>query len=164
MAVAEIIGAAVGVLMLVIVAYMLVGSVLTTAEVVTSAQTDHTLLQEARLGTSISVNRSRAETNISGQVLNFNVTNTGNVIISDFTHMDVYTWDGTPTGYRRYSYSPSCVGTDTWCKNSIVPDMIHPHQLDPGEKMWACATYTDTNLVWFQVTTGNGVNAQTTYP
>ncbi len=165
MAVAEIVGAAIGVMMLVIVAYMLVGSVLTTAEVVTNAQKDLTLHQETRLGTGIMVNKSRFETNITGQVLNLNVTNTGNVVISDFDHMDVYSWDGTPNGYRRYAYSPTCAGTEnTWCKIIIVPDTLHPRQLDPGEKMWIAATFTGTNPVWFQVTTGNGVNAQTTYP
>ena len=164
MAVAEIIGAAVGVMLLVIVSYMLVGSVLTTAEVVTSAQNDFTLLQEARLGTGISVTKSSAETNITGQEIKFNVTNTGNVAIADFTHMDLYMWDGSSSGH--YTYSPSCTSlpAGTWCNLAILPDTIHPNQLDPGEKMWIAATFTGNRPIWFQVTTGNGVNAQTTYP
>jgi flagellar protein FlaF len=164
MAVAEIIGAAIGVMLLVIVAYMLVGSVLTTAEVVTTAQKDLTLLQEARLGTSITVNKSRAETSITGKELNFSVTNTGNALLSDFSHMDIYTGDGYATGYQHYTYSTSCGTDNTWCRVKIVPDSIHPDQLDPGEKMWVLATFTSGDPVWFQVSTSNGVNAQTTYP
>ncbi len=51
MAVADLIGAAVGVLLLVLVAYILVGSTLSTAEIVSNAQKDLTLHDEARLHT-----------------------------------------------------------------------------------------------------------------
>lgn len=164
MAVAEIIGAAIGVMLLVIVAYMLVGSVLTTADVVSTAQKDLTLQNEARLRTSIMVNKSEIETPIVGKGFNFSVTNTGNEIISDFTHMDIYTWDGSESLYRYYTYRTSCGTANTWCKVIIDPDTIHPNQLDPGEKMWVWATFTSDDPRWFQVTTSNGVNAQTTYP
>ena len=161
MAVAEIIGAAIGVMMLVIVAYMLVGSVLTAAEVVSNAQKDLTLLSEARLRTSINVNKS--ETSIVGQGLNFSVTNTGNEIISDFNHMDIYTWDGSATG--RYTYNKTLTGTPGyWSITRFDSDIIHPNQLDPGEKMWVWATFTGADPQWFLVSTSNGVNAQTTYP
>jgi len=162
MAVAEIIGAAIGVMLLVVVAYMLVGSVLTTAEVVTTAQKDLTLQNEVRLRTSITVNKT--ETSVSGKGLNFSVTNSGNEIISDFNHMDIYSWDGSESDYLHYTYSTSCGIDNTWCKSTIVPDMIHPSQLDPGEKMWVWATFTGSDPLWFQVTTSNGVNAQITYP
>ena len=162
MAVGEIIGAAIGVMLLVIVAYLLVGSVITTAEVVTNAQKDLTLQNEVRMRTSIMVNTS--ETSISGQGLNFSVKNTGNEMISDFNHMDIYTWDGSATEYQRHTYSTTCGTDNTWCKSTIVPDTIHPNQLDPGEKMWVWATFTGADPTWFQVTTSNGVNAQTTYP
>ena len=49
MAVAEIIGAAVGVLLLIIVAYIVVGSTLTTAETVSFAQKDLTLQQRSAI-------------------------------------------------------------------------------------------------------------------
>lgn len=162
MAVAEIIGAAIGVMLLVIVAYMLVGSVLTTAEVVSTAQKDLTLQNEAQLKTSINVNKTEAS--ITGNGFNFSVMNTGNEIISDFNHTDIYTWDGSESEYQHYTYSTSCGTNNHWCKKMIVPDTIHPNQLDPGEKMWIWATFTGGNPIWFQVTTSNGVNAQTTYP
>jgi flagellar protein FlaF len=166
MAVAEIIGAAIGVMLLLVVAYMLVGSVLTTAEVVTTAQKDITLLNEARLRTSISINRSEIFSNITPYVLNFSVTNTGNEIISDFDHTDIFTWDRFSAGYQEYTYDkynlPETATTGNWSKK-IENDLIHPEQLDPGEKMWVTVNYPIGNETkWFQITTGNGVYAQTT--
>ncbi|PKL58876.1 MAG: hypothetical protein CVV34_00635 [Methanomicrobiales archaeon HGW-Methanomicrobiales-5] len=160
MAVAEIIGAAVGVMLLIIVAYVLVGSVLTTAEVVTNAQKDVTYLQGTRLGTSIALDKTDIHFP-PGTELNFNVTNTGNVAITDFKHMDLFVDN---SGFQHLSYSTSCGIVNTWCKVSINPDVIHPNQLDPGEKMWVRATLSNTQLNWLQITTSNGVNAQTTYP
>jgi flagellar protein FlaF len=163
MAVAEIIGAAIGIMLLVIVAYMLVGSVLTTADVVTTAQKDLTLQNEARLRTSISLTNGEAE--ITGSGINFSVKNTGNEVISDFTHMDIYTWDGAKPGYDYYTYNKDLPGSPgNWSILRFDNDIIHPNQLDPGEKMWVWVTFTGGSPVWFQVTTGNGVNAQTTYP
>ena len=55
MAVAELIGAAIGVLLLVMVAYLLVGSTLSTAELMVTAQKDVTLQQESRMHTLFSI-------------------------------------------------------------------------------------------------------------
>jgi len=166
MAVAEIIGAAIGVMMLVIVAYMLVGSVLTAAEVVNNAQKDNTLLQGARLGTNIEITSYSNSTN--EKWLNFNITNTGNEMIADFGHMDVFILTSSPIEHNTYEASGDNPGK--WRKMGIYSgptfnnvEVIHPNQLDPGEKMWVCATYTGTDPIkWFQITTRNGVNAQTT--
>jgi len=163
MAVAEIIGTAIGVMLLLVVAYMLVGSVLTTAEVVTTAQKDLTLLNEARLRTSISLNSSEIFANITPFVLNFSVTNTGNEIISDFDHIDVYTWNGSPADYQNFKYDKYNTGTPGNWSKTIENDLIHPNQLDPGEKMWVTVNYFGARATWFQITTGNGVYAQTTY-
>ena len=165
MAVAEIIGAAVGVLLLIIVAYVIVGGTLSAGETIASAQKDLAQLSEARLRTSIILNKT--ETNLAGQGLNFSVTNSGNEVIGDFSHMDILVCTGGETGgYQHLTFDKGTCGTEgTWCINGdIVPDTIHPKQLDPGEKMWVWATFTGANPVWFQVTTGNGINAQTTYP
>ena len=53
MAVAGIIAAAVGVMLLIVVGYVVVGATITTAETVTNAQKDVTLQNEMRLGTAI---------------------------------------------------------------------------------------------------------------
>jgi len=165
MAVAEIIGAAVGILLLVIVAYVIVGGTLTAGETIASAQKDLAQISEARLRTSISLNKT--ETNLSGQGLNFSVMNNGNEMISDFTHMDILIRvSGDSGGYQHLTYNNNTCGIEgTWCIfGAHVPDTIHPNQLDPGEKMWVWATFTTGSPEWFQITTGNGINAQTTYP
>jgi len=162
MAAAEIIGAAIGVLLLMVVAYVVVGATLTAAETVSTAQKDLTLQNEARLRTSISINRSEISNTTSA--LDFSVTNNGNEIISDFEHTDIYTWDGNNQGYQNYTYDKYQTGTSgNWSVKSIENDLIHPNQLDPGEKMWITVNYIGARPTWFQVTTSNGVYAQTTY-
>jgi flagellar protein FlaF len=164
MAVAEIIGAAVGIVLLVIVAYVIVGGTLTAGETIATAQKDLAQLTESRFRTGIALNN---DANISGDILNFNVTNTGNEMVGDFTHMDVLIQNGGDS-YQHLTYAGDTCGTagtgtaGTWCYRNIVPDTIHPGQLDPGEKMWIWATFTGESPDWFQVTTGNGVYAQTT--
>jgi flagellar protein FlaF len=165
MAVAEIIGAAIGIALLVIVAYVIVGGTLSAGETIASAQKDLSQLSEVRMRTSITLNKS--ETSLAGQGLNFSVTNTGNEMIGDFTHMDILVRTGAESGgYQYLTYNATTCGIDgTWCiYGDLIPDAIHPRQLDPGEKMWVWATFTGGSPVWFQVTTGNGINAQTTYP
>jgi flagellar protein FlaF len=161
MAVAEIIGAAVGIVLLIIVAYIVVGSTLATAETVANAQKDLTLRHEARLQTSFVI----TDRNKSGAVINISITNTGTEVISDFSHMVVLTHtQGDEQGYQELIYDSSSCGTDgTWCipgELGIVPDTIHPNELDPGEKMWIMATSPPgSSPDWCQVTTGNGVYA-----
>jgi archaeal flagellar protein FlaF len=163
MAVAEIIGAAIGVLLLVVVAYILVGSTLTAAETVVNAQKDLTILNEARLKTDIRLNKD--EVSITGKGLNFSVTNTGNEIVSDFDHVDVYTSDGSISEYQHYTYDKDKTGTvGTWTVIKIDNDSIHPNQLDPGEKAWIMAVFSGTDPIWVQFATNNGVYAQTTFP
>jgi len=151
----------VGVLLLIIVAYVIVGGTLTAGETIASAQKDLTQLSEARLRTSIALNKT--ETNLSGQGLNFSVTNTGNEMITDFPHMDILIHTEDSGGYQHLTYDDSTCGTEgTWCiYGHLVPDTIHPNQLDPGEKMWVWATFTGSSPEWFQITTGNGVYATT---
>ena len=160
MAVAEIIGSAVGAMLLIVVAYLLIGSVLNTAEVVSSAQKDLTLISEVRLQTDIQITNVA----VDGNVINLTVKNTGNQIITDFPHTNVFlhTISGTP-GYQIYTYDPNPAGTSSgnWTK-SIINDYIHPGELDPGETMYV-NVFTDSILVPFNVgiCTNNGVYAST---
>jgi flagellar protein FlaF len=156
MAVAEIIGAAIGVLLLVIVAYLLVGGTLSTAETVATAQKDLTLQHETRLRTAITISDKKIE----GSAINFSVTNTGNEIVSDFRHMDVYSYAAGDTGYRNYVYDENATGdAGTWTITTFVPDSIHPRQLDPGETMWCMAIFSSATPTWFMTVTSNGVDA-----
>ena len=145
MAVAEIIGAAIGVIMLVIVAYILVGSVLTAAEVVSNAQKDLTLLNEARMRTDISIFPSSAR--ILDLNLTFCLNNTGSEVIGDFTHMDVFTTN---------SNEMTRIEEGAWTIIQFDRDFVHPGMLDPGEAVWINATYDDKPTTVL-VSTGNGV-------
>jgi len=153
MAVAEIIGAAIGVMMLVIVAYMLVGSVLTAAEVVSNAQKDLTLLNEARMRTDISFFPSSAR--ILEPNLSFCLNNTGSEVIGDFTHMDVFTTNS--IGMKHYIKT-------TWSIFQFDRDFVHPGMLDPGEAVWINATYDGEKPTTVLVSTSNGVYTSTTIP
>lgn len=92
MAGGEVIGAAIGILLLILVGYIMVGSTLSSADIVVSAQKDVTLQNEVRLNTL---------TAISGvtftpvgtpplYTLDFNLKNTGNEVITDLKHIDVF--------------------------------------------------------------------------
>ena len=156
MAVAEIIGAAIGVMLLVVVAYMLVGSVLTAAEVVSTAQKDLTLQDEARMRTAFTI--SDKAYNPNGNIT-YKIFNKGTEIISDFKHMDVIVEQNGE--YNIYPYDATASNTQgTWYISGRLKDSIHPYQLDPGETFEITVILSD--LIppeWFQMTTGNGVYA-----
>jgi len=166
MAVAEIIGAAVGVLLLVIVAYLLVGGTLSMAETVATAQKDLTTLQEARLRTSITI----VDHTINGSQIDFHIINNGSEPITDLTHMDVYSYNKTDpyTGYYRYFYeNENYEGTWYIPGNGFENDDIHPGQLDPGVTVWIVMIPSPTEPWnypkpdYIQVTTSNGISAVT---
>src|SRR4030042_2684674 len=128
MAVAGIIAAAVGIMLLIVVAYVVVGATLTTAETLTSAQKDVTLQNEIRLGTAIAISDpTHTSSNITS-----NVTNTGTEIVSDFKHMDVLVYDTGTHGYQICTYDSGGSGIPgTWYISSHYLDFIHPSELDP---------------------------------
>jgi archaeal flagellar protein FlaF len=151
MAIGELIGAVVGVMLLIYVAYVLVGSVILTAETVTSAQSDMGHLQEERMRTMINLSVYQ----VVGTTVYLNVTNTGDEPISDLSHMDVIASDGTsePTYHHN---SDGAVSSSPWQIESIQPDYVHPGQLDPGEVLTLSVTETQ-RPIWAQVITPNGV-------
>lgn len=161
MAVAEIIGAAIGTMLLIIVAYLLVGNVLTTAEVVSNAQKDITILETARLNTDISVAYEGIDGPPNSPALNFTVTNTGNQVISDFDHATVFSYASGDRAYRSYVFNKISTGTiGSWTVVRIENDSIHPNELDPGEKMWVLAYFApESTPAWFEFCTNNGVYA-----
>jgi archaeal flagellar protein FlaF len=155
MAVSEIIGAAVGVLLLIIVAYVVVGSTLFAAETVTAAQKDLTLQQEARIRTSFSITD---QVNSSGMIIT-NITNTGTETIGDFKHMDVIVYDNELNDYRIYPYSVDAVTPSRWGITAQYSTFIHPYMLDPGEKFQIRINTEGNSPKWFQITTANGIYA-----
>jgi flagellar protein FlaF len=154
MAVAGIIAAAVGVMLLIVVGYIVVGATISTAETVTNAQKDVTLKNEMRLGTAIDITDPlRFSSNITS-----NVTNTGTEIISDFRHMDVLVYDSGSNDFQVCTYNPGG-NPGTWDIANRYQDFIHPSELDPGEKYQIRVATKGSSPYWFQITTGNGVYA-----
>jgi flagellar protein FlaF len=156
MAVAGIIAAAVGVMLLIVVGYVVVGATITTAETVTSAQKDVTLQNEMRLGTAFTI----TDPQNNSSIITSNVSNTGNEIISDFKHMDVLVHDTGSNDYQICTYDASSSGTPgTWDITNRYQDFIHPSELDPGEKYKIRVATQGSSPNWFQITTSNGVYA-----
>jgi len=157
-AVAEIIGSAIGAMILIIVAYLLVGNVLWTAEVVSNAQKDLTHLSESRLRTDITI----TNVTLSGPAVNLTIKNTGNEVVTDFPHSDVLLYPiGDATGYQVYIYNATdTAAPGSWTK-SILNDYVHPGELDPGETMYVNAYFTGSTPLHFDVgfCTNNGVYA-----
>jgi len=153
MAVGELIGAAVGVMLLVYVAYMLVGSVIMTAETVTSAQNDMGQVQEERMRTMINLSVDQ----VVDTTVYLNVTNTGGEPISDLTHLDVMTSAGTGVPIYHH-YTTGALSSPVWTYQSITPDYVHPGQLDPGEVLTLSVTDA-ARPVWAEVVTPNGVSS-----
>jgi flagellar protein FlaF len=170
MAGAIIIACAIGILMLVLVGYVLVGSTLTSADIIASAQKDMAMQKEEQIATAIQI--SNAQFTTMGDPLHkftFNLQNTGNVPIGDFNSTDVFISisQGIP---ERYSFNgvvsgntPGSNTSKTWGYMTITPDMIHPYMLDPGETMAVNITgYIITGsdpVAVVNVTTPNGITA-----
>ena len=156
MAVAEIIGAAIGVLLLVVVAYLLVGGTLSAAETVVTAQKDMTLMSEARLRTSITI----SDVVIDGTNLSFSITNNGNEVVTDLPHMDIFSYNRT-NGYTQYTYDSQALRTEgTWYVVTFEKDYIHARQLDPGVTLKGIAVLEAGDIpVDIRAITSNGVSA-----
>ena len=152
MASASLVATAFALIMLIITAYFLVGVVLTTAEVVSTAQRDQINQQEERVRTAIQIiNTSIAP----GSILYAEIENTGSVVISGIKYMDIYTISeasNPPTYYVQGT------GTTTWSQISIKPDIINPGQWDPNEVMNISLSYSGDAPKWIQVTTPNGIS------
>jgi len=158
MAAAEIIGAAVGVMLLVIVAYVVVGSTLYAAETVTTAQKDLTVQQEARMRTAFDITDAFNNT-ASSYIIHANMSNTGNEIIGDFKHMDVIVYDQLDKNYQICTYDAVDVSPGHWHFIPPSGEFIHPNELDPGES-YQIEIFSDGDAPkWFQMTTANGVYA-----
>ncbi|KAF5064373.1 hypothetical protein DSECCO2_285030 [anaerobic digester metagenome] len=157
MAVGELIGAAIGAMLLIYISYVLVGGMLTTVETATLTQTEVTHLQDDRLHTAIEITGHSLVDGYVGVTLN----NTGSVVIGNFTHMDLYVGDGATTPLL---YHHSSSGADpAWSLLGIYqgdePERVHIGELDPGEALLMTAPYGD-ELHWIKVVAGNGATAE----
>jgi archaeal flagellar protein FlaF len=142
MAFASIISSAIGIILLIITAYVLVAGVLTTTQIAMNAQSDMTAVHMEMLGTSVNVD-SISVINSSPSTIYLNVRNTGSEPI-DLSHTSVFIW-----------------------KNGAVHTLVNAtwtpavNQWRPTETLNMSVSYSDTYPVIIQITTGNGVSAIT---
>ncbi|MCK8517517.1 flagellar protein FlaF [Methanoculleus sp. 7T] len=148
MSAGPLVASAVGILILVVTAYVLVGGTLATTEVVVEAQSNLAMNQEARMRTAIEIQNT---TIVDNRTLSVEVKNTGSEPIVDIPLIDVYLHIEDAPVYVPY-------GTG-WSKENITPDDIHPGEFDPGETLTLSITHEkDANPAWVQVVTPNGVS------
>jgi len=151
MSAGSIVAAGVGILLLVITAYVLIGVTLTTTEVMVEAQSNLVAHQEARMRTAIAIQN----TTLNNLTLDVGVENTGNEPIVDIGSIDVYLHDETGPVYIPFGTGPY-----QWSKLTIDPDTVHPGQWDPGETLTLTVTLDEGAApLWVQVVTPNGVSA-----
>lgn len=149
MAIANLIGAAVGVFLLLLVAYLLIGATLITAETVMAAQRDMTEVHSGVRGTSIAIIDHAI--NEDNDRLYINITNDGTTVIENPRQIDIFI--ATENGNQ--------VRAD-WNRNviEITPDLINPGFLDPGEYLnMSVDINPETPLVWVKVATPTGATA-----
>ncbi|GAA5262611.1 hypothetical protein [Methanocalculus sp.] len=143
---ATIIGAIVGVFLLLVVAYLLIGATLITAEVVMTAQRDMTEVQTDKTGTSITIDEHLIAENTTLYVL---VKNDGTTVIKNPLQMDLFLATDTGTQTR-----------EEWQKIGITPDLINPGFLDPGEVLNMSVSIDELSPpIWVKVATPTGTAA-----
>lgn len=152
---ASLIATAVALVLLIITAYVVVGGILATSDIVTLSQAERFNLQEKRLHTSIDI----SDIIVTNETHSFNMTvdNDGNEKISHFKYMDIYMiYPGTQP--ILVPYTETQWSENTWYASQITPDSIHPNELDPGESMMITVTYTPGTIPsWIKIATPNGV-------
>jgi len=169
MAGADVIEAAIGITLLIIVSYVVIGGIMTTAEVVSNTQKDMTLLQEERLGTSINITDYHYQISIPGRwYIHFRVRNEGNQIIQNIDTTDVMLIRGS-NAPLLYRYGSGTYLTMTWLNRGLErdsarnPEVINPNQWDPGEYLFGEieVNFLPTTNDRLEVVLSNGVKAFT---
>lgn len=177
MAGAIIIACAIGVLMLVLIGYVLVGSILASGDSIASAQKDMVMENEERLNTLVTITPDwevyfyQYSVSPNYYFLHIHVKNTGNLMLRTFNSAEVYVniSGGAPVRYRfdptayacgdAYGCGDTTLGT--WNYGEIENDNIHPNMLDPGETLSIRIGKFTSPLTSYTVkfTTENGISA-----
>lgn len=146
MAIANLIGAAIGVFLLILVAYLLVGATLLTAETVMAAQRDMTEVHAGVRGSSVSITGyAIAEENTKLYLM---VKNDGDTVIQNPQQMDLF-----------LAYEDGSQERKEWTLEQISPDIINPGFLDPGETLNMSTTISGEIPIWAKVATPTGSSA-----
>jgi hypothetical protein len=177
MAGAIIIACGIGILLLILAGYVIIGGTLASADITAAAQKDMTLQQEERLGTSISIADYTYEYWCGSQQppdqwsIYFRVLNNGNQIIHNPSNVQFMLFRGSNPPLL-YNYGSGTYGTMTWYYDGNFDttirgagEIINPGQWDPGEYLFGQIKVPmpePTNTDKMQVVLANGVNAMTT--
>ena len=177
MAGAIIIACAIGVLLLVLVGYVIVGGTLASADSIASAQKDMVMKNGEQLNTLVTITPGsevyfdKYSLPPDYYLLHIHVKNTGNLMLSTFDSAEVYVniSGGAPV---RYTFDPNAYACGdangcgdatlrTWNYGAIENDVIHPNMLDPGETLSIRIGKFSSPLTSYTVkfTTANGVSA-----
>lgn len=151
---ASLIGSAIALVLLILTAYIVIGGILSTTEIVSVAQSDQFHQLETRMRTAIEITDT---TIVDDTILYVKLNNSGGETLLMYKYFDVYTLTGASVEPVYYSYVSSAPTAGEWTDISITPDLIHPNELDPGEVMNISVICTETPT-WIQITTGNGVS------
>ncbi|NLM29555.1 MAG: flagellar protein FlaF [Methanomicrobiales archaeon] len=152
MSAGPLVASGIGILLLIVTAYVLIGGTLSTTEVMVEAQTNLARYQEVRMRTAIEIQGAE----ITENILHIQVKNTGSESIVDIALIDVYIDTGDDPVYVPCGTE----GSLYWWNAGIDPDAIHPGALDPGETLTiGIAHNLDTDPLWVQVVTPNGVTS-----
>jgi flagellar protein FlaF len=147
MAAATLIASAVGILILIVTAYVVMGGTVALVEQSVTSQRDLSERQVERIHTSVEIT-SASKDDLS-KVVFLEVENAGEETIPSPGQMAVLLMHtGEPVCYTNSSGA-------WWYR--ISPDLIHPKQLDPDEVMNISVTYTREEPTWVKVVTGNGI-------
>jgi flagellar protein FlaF len=149
MAFASIIASAIGIILLIVTAYVLVGGVLTTTQIAMNAQSDMTAVHMEMLGTDITIDSTFVE-NSSPNIIYLNLINSGSEPI-DLSRINVF--------LEMQGLSPELI-----YENSVT----HPWSIDPDIIQWRPTEELNMSVklseiydnskypVIIQLTTGNG--------
>jgi flagellar protein FlaF len=151
MSAGPLVASGIGIFLLVVTAYILIGGTLATTEVMVEAQSNLATYQETRMRTAIAVQN----TTIDGRTLYVEVKNTGSEPVVDIPLIDVYIDIGNAPVYVPYKKE----GVNYWNDTGIDPDHIHPGELDPGETLNLSIRFEGPDPTWVQIVTPNGVSS-----
>ena len=141
---ASIISTAIGIILLIVTAYVLVGGVLTTTQIAMNAQADMTAVHMKMLGTAITVDSTENSTPII-----IHMRNTGSEPI-DISTINVF--------LKEQNSVPVLIPKGSI---AIVPTI---KQWRPTEVLNMSVTYAVASPVIIQITTANGVSVVATVP
>ena len=171
MAGADVIGTAVCIILLVVMCYVVVGSIMMTSGMIINAQNDMTQSQQERVETSIAMADCRWSSDSTLWRINFTVLNNGNQVIKYINKTDVMViGDSNPPiyYYNGVNTKAAAFGATTWYYDGYfdkdvyrTSETLNPGQWDPNEylfgQVWINFDPSTTLSTQLQVVLPNGM-------